>query len=400
MVSLTANSKKCVPSTASELWDHHHGQLRDPQQIVGQWKQASDIDARLLEYQVRGDWWDLIEQAGITLLLTREYEHLVIAFSAAAGRHRLSYLQLPHPSGLTVDRRRQLVHIASTRNPNMIYDFAPCRGFLAESPDREQTQNLGVLLPVQSHYFPGSLYLHDLALIGNRLHGNAVGMNTVVTFDGRGGFKNAWWPRCLDTGTGPRIDKNYLQLNSIAAGRNLQSSFFSASTATPSARRPGHLNFPVDGRGVIFSGKTREVVATGLTRPHSARLRKGELWVDNSGYGEVGRVVNRRLEPLARLNGWTRGLCFYDDILFVGTSRVIPRYRRYAPGVDCEKSESGIHALDLHSGKVLGSVIWPYGNQIFAIEAIARTMSPGFPFTPRRQRETRKRVRLFFRGMP
>ena len=49
----------------------------------------------------------------------------------------------------------------------------------------------------------------------------------------------------------------------------------------PSARRPGHLNFPVDGRGVIFSGRTRDVVATGLTRPHSARLHEGTITVED-----------------------------------------------------------------------------------------------------------------------
>ena len=38
-------------------------------------------------------------------------------------------------------------------------------------------------------------------------------------------------------------------------------SYFSASTDTVSARRPGHRNFAVNRRGVIFSGATREVSA-------------------------------------------------------------------------------------------------------------------------------------------
>ena len=51
---------------------------------------------------------------------------------------------------------------------------------------------------------------------------------------------------------GPRFEKNYLQLNSIAAGPTLESSYFGASAANLSQRRPGHRNFPVDGRGVVF----------------------------------------------------------------------------------------------------------------------------------------------------
>jgi len=35
----------------------------------------------------------------------------------------------------------------------------------------------GVLIPLQSRFYPGALYIHDLALIGGRLHANAVGEN-------------------------------------------------------------------------------------------------------------------------------------------------------------------------------------------------------------------------------
>ena len=44
----------------------------------------------------------------------------------------------------------------------------------------------------------------------------------------------------------------------------------------------------------------------------------------NSGYGELGFVSDGRLEVVARLSGWTRGLCIVGDVAFVGTSRVIP----------------------------------------------------------------------------
>src|SRR5262249_36780370 len=162
------------------------------------------------------------------------------------------------------------------------------------------------------------------------------------------------------------------QLNSIAAGSSLRTSYFAASTAVPSRRRPGHRNFPVDRRGVVFSGATREVVGVGLTRPHSTRLRGEELWVDNSGYGEVGRIVAGRSEPVARLPGWTRGLSFHGDTAFVGSSRVLPRYRCYAPGLDPDRCETGVHALDLRTGRVVGSLVWPNGNQIFAIEGVDR----------------------------
>jgi uncharacterized protein (TIGR03032 family) len=235
-------------------------------------------------------------------------------------------------------------------------------------------------LPVLARYLPGCLYVHDLALIGGQLVANAVGLNAVVQLGAGGGFEPVWWPRCLDTDKGPRLDRNYLQLNSIAPGATLRDSYFSASAAQPSRRRPGHLNFPVDGRCVIFSGATREVMGTGLTRPHSARLHAGTVWVDNSGYGEVGRIVAGRFEPVLKLGGWTRGLFFVGRLAFVATSRILARYRHYAPGLDPEHCETGVHAVEIATGRVLGSLLWPHGNQIFAIEGLDRRVSPGLPF--------------------
>jgi uncharacterized protein (TIGR03032 family) len=387
------------PSQLEQLWAHHHADLRDTHQIVSQWRAASDIDASLLASRTRGDWWGALERSGLTLIVTREYEHLVMALGFASGRPRVSYLHLPHPSGVAFDARRKRLFIASTRNPNVVFDFAPCGGSGAGMRPTVEVEGAGLLLPVSARYLPGCLYVHDLALIGGALHANAVGMNSVVRLDDGGGFEPAWWPRSIDTERGPRIDRNYLQLNSIAAGRTLSESFFTASAARPSHRRPGHLNFPVDRRGVVFAGDTREVCGTGLTRPHSARLSRGEVWVDNSGYGEVGRIVSGRFEAVLRLGGWTRGLCFAEGLAFVGTSRVIPRFRHYAPGLDPERCETGVHAIDLETGRVEGSLLWPSGNQIFAIEGVDRSITPGFPFVRPGDGRRKGQVALFSRGV-
>jgi uncharacterized protein (TIGR03032 family) len=184
----------------------------------------------------------------------------------------------------------------------------------------------------------------------------------------------------IESRAGPRFDRNYLQLNSIAASDTLRNSFFTASTDKPSILSPGNPKFPVDKRGVIFSGATRDVIVRGLTRPHSARLHRNRLWVDNSGYGELCVVNGSSFDVVTRLPGWTRGLCFAKGVAFVGTSRVIPRFRAYAPGLDVEHSECGVQAVDLRSGKILGSVYWPGGNQIFATELVDAGFALDLPF--------------------
>jgi uncharacterized protein (TIGR03032 family) len=324
----------------------------------------------------------------LTLLVTREYEHLVMAIGAPQGRPRLTFLPMPHPSGLAVDRRESRVYVASTRNPNQVFVLGANRG----GPRRAKAP--GALVPVSSTFYPGSLYLHDLAVFGSTLYGNATGHNVVVSLAPDGTFAPVWWPRCIERAGRPSMERNHIQLNSIAGGPSLGESFFSASSTSVGRLRPGHLNYPVDGRGVIFSGRTREPICTGLTRPHSARRSGGKLWVANSGYGELGFVSRGALEVVTRLPGWTRGLCLVGDVAFVATSRVLPRYRGYAPGLDVLESRCAIHAVSVSSGRVLGRLEWPHGSQVFAIDWIENKKTSGLPF-PIGPRRSRREIELF-----
>jgi hypothetical protein len=75
---------------------------------------------------------------------------------------------------------------------------------------------------------------------------------------------------------------------------------------------------------------------------------------------------------------------------------VIPRFRAYAPGLDVDRSVCGLHALDVRTGEVIGNVRWPYGNQVFAVESVARSLTLGLPFTARNRSTGRGARDLFY----
>jgi hypothetical protein len=67
-------------------------------------------------------------------------------------------------------------------------------------------------------------------------------------------------------------------------------------------------------------------------------------------------------------------------VAFAGTSRVLPRFRQYAPGLRVDRAVCGVHAIDADSGRLLGSLTWPGGNQIFAVEWVTRDVGERLPF--------------------
>src|SRR5262245_5078058 len=106
----------------------HDLRWRDPAEVASQWEDASQVDPALLRFVVRGKWWEILESCRMVLLITREYEHLILSVSVTNGNPRVSYFPLPHPSGLVADRLKNVVHVASTRNPNQVFDFMPADG--------------------------------------------------------------------------------------------------------------------------------------------------------------------------------------------------------------------------------------------------------------------------------
>src|SRR5439155_2863911 len=76
--------------------------------------------------------------------------------------------------------------------------------------------------------------------------------------------------------------------------------------------------------GILIDVPTGEVIARGLSMPHSPRWYAGRLWVLDSGNGAVSVAdeATGRLQGVAQLPGFTRGLDFCGRYAFVGLSQV------------------------------------------------------------------------------
>ena len=379
-----------------KIWEQQGKILRDPKEIFGASYDHAMITRQSLYFKTSPSFAQILYKRQATIFVSREYENLLVAFFSPDGHSLVqTYFHVPHPSGIAVDADNQTLYIASTRNPNQIFEFHG-----AETTAIAHTR-ASVLLPTRAKFYPGSYYFHDLSFIQKSLYANAVGLNAIIKVDLSKSTPDipVWWPRSIENSKGrPQHQKNFIQLNSIAAGATLKDSFFTASGEKIGKRLPGQKNYLVRDRGVVFSGRNREVIARGLTRPHSARLSGERIWLANSGFGTVGYIHSGVYRPVLCCDAWTRGLCFLDNrILLAGTSRILPRFEKYAPGVDPAKARCAVHAFDIKTETLLGSLAFPYGNQIFSIAVLYGSSPFAFPYTKARY-STRSEKSLFYQS--
>jgi uncharacterized protein (TIGR03032 family) len=88
--------------------------------------------------------------------------------------------------------------------------------------------------------------------------------------------------------------------------------------------------------GVVIDVQNNEVVAGGLSMPHSPRWHQGKLWVLNSGEGEFGYVDFKSGEfiPVTFCPGYLRGLSFHGDYAILGLSK--PRGNKTFEGLNLQ----------------------------------------------------------------
>ncbi|MEM1277627.1 MAG: TIGR03032 family protein [Pseudomonadota bacterium] len=77
------------------------------------------------------------------------------------------------------------------------------------------------------------------------------------------------------------------------------------------------------GGGIVVDVASGEVIASGLSMPHSPRLHDGKLWILQSGTGEFGSVDLKTglFQPVCFLPGFARGVSFAGNHAIIGLSR-------------------------------------------------------------------------------
>ncbi len=206
----------------------------------------------------------------------------------------------------------------------------------------------------QLGYITGDLDIHDLAIDGE---GRLVFVNTLfgclATVSDTHSFAPLWRPPFLSK----LAAEDRCHLNGLAM-RDGKPAYVTAVSQSDVA--DGWRDHRHDG-GCVVDVVANEVIATGLSMPHSPRWYLERLWLHNSGSGEFGTLdlASGRFEPLAFVPGYLRGLAFSGNFALVGLS--LARENKTFQGLALDErlqaknatARCGIQVIDLTSGDIV-----------------------------------------------
>ncbi len=249
--------------------------------------------------------WNWLSEGQISLAFTTyQTNRLFLVGCKAEGRLAVNERLFDKPMGLYATE-------------NSLY--MACRYQIWQLENRLATgeiyQNSDRLYVPSISYTTGDLNVHDVVMTKT---GKLLFINTdfscLATLKAGFSFEPLWQP--------PFISKlkseDRCHLNGLAM-QNGEPTYVTACSATNEAA--GWRNHRING-GIVMHIQSNEIIAHGLSMPHSPRWYRGKLWLLNSGSGEFGFLDGEHFVPLTFCAGFVRGLAFYGDYALVGLSKL------------------------------------------------------------------------------
>lgn len=335
----------------------------------------------------------LLDQLGASLLVTTYQAGKLVILRSDAGVLNTHFRNLAKPMGLACDGGRLAVgcHLD-------VWEFHNVPAVCAKldaSDDYPTTaaRHDACFLPRRCHT-TGDVQIHELAwaqewavgsgrpavISGVSAVRDLVFVNTAFSClsvrSDENSFEPVWRPRFV-SGYAPG-DNCHLNGLAVREGRARY------VTALGETDAPGGWRDNKRNGGLLIDVDSHEVIARGLSMPHSPRWHGDRLWLLESGEGTIGVVdlATGKYEPVAQFPGFTRGLSFLGPLAFVGLSQVresaifsgIPLVERLK---EATERTCGVWVLNIETGQTVGYCQFQEGVQeIFAVEVLPGTRFP------------------------
>ena len=251
---------------------------------------------------------EILEGLSASLVVSTYQAGKLIVVRASGGRLSTLLRHFERPMGLAVDGRRLAI---GTKNQIWLFRDAPDVAPLLDPPGTHDA----CYLPRASHV-TGDIRGHEVAWSGEELWAVNTRFSCLCTLHPDYSFVPRWRPSFISALAAE--DRCHLNGLAMAAGRPCLATAL-GETDTPAGWRPGKA-----AGGCLIDVAGGEPILRGLSMPHSPRVVDGRAWLLESGRGwlAVADLAAGRVDPVAELPGFTRGLAFAGRYAFVGLSKV------------------------------------------------------------------------------
>lgn len=298
----------------------------------------------------------MLREVGASLLVsTYQSGRVILARVEPEGGLNTHYRAMQMPMGIAISDRRIAIGIK-----NRVITYANHPKMAEGMPGSHD----GYFLPLTSH-FTGDIRIHDMAWAGGELWAVSTRFSSLVTFADCSSFDPRWRPSFVSAFT----PEDRCHLNGCAVvGDRLKFVTALGHTDTPGGWRDDKAH-----GGIVIDVESGEVVCRGLSMPHSPRWYDGNLWVLESGKGEIGVIdlMTGQVQTVASLPGFTRGLAFVGPYALVGLSEVRESVFRGLPIAQRQARECGVWIVDIRTGDTVGFLRFTGSvNEIFDVQLL------------------------------
>ena len=254
--------------------------------------------------------------------------------------------QFDKPMGLAITDDHQQIALALRKevlivqnSKELAYDYLP-----------EQQGKYDALFLPRMTFHTGELNIHDMQFGQDKLWAVNTRFSCIGFLSSKYTFEPTWKPPFISQ----IIPEDRCHLN----GMTLQNGNPRFVTVLGQSNAPGGWRQNKENGGVIIDVQNDEIIADGLSMPHSPRWYNNKLWFLNSGKGQlcVFNLISNEYEEVCRLSGYLRGLKIIGHFALVCLSKV--REKHIFGGLPIQKNNQelkcGVAIIDLHAGEQIG----------------------------------------------
>lgn len=282
----------------------------------------------------------LLCQLGTSLLVsTYQANKLLVVRAAQAGLSTL-VRTFERPMGIAVDGRRLAL--------GTHYQVWLLRNAPDIAPRIEPVGAHDACFLPRSCHVTGDIGVHELAWADDELWIVNTRFSCLCTLDADHSFVPRWRPPFISALAAE--DRCHLNGLALVGGEPRYVTALGESDACDGWR----ANKPHGGCLIDVPGG--QIIARGLSMPHSPRWRGGQLWLLESGTGQLVLMdlADGRRQTVTELPGFARGLAFAGPYAFVGLSKIRPTSAMDGVPLARRRKElkCGVAVVDLRTGGV------------------------------------------------